>query len=110
MLSTTALVEATTACELALVAIVALICGHIIKSVIYNLYWSPLSRFPGPKLAAASLIYEFYYDVVKGTFPWEIQRMHNIYGKLTPAYQRQWYSQLDSHPGAFRTYRPYQPL
>ncbi|KFZ02584.1 hypothetical protein V500_00083 [Pseudogymnoascus sp. VKM F-4518 (FW-2643)] len=82
MLSTTALVEATTACELALVAIVALICGHIIKSVIYNLYWSPLSRFPGPKLAAASLIYEFYYDVVKGTFPWEIQRMHNIYGPI----------------------------
>lgn len=32
---------------------------------IYRLYVSPLSKYPGPKLAAASWGYEVYYDVVK---------------------------------------------
>ncbi|KAH8732199.1 putative P450 monooxygenase [Phaeosphaeriaceae sp. PMI808] len=50
---------------------------------IYRVYLSPLSRYPGPKLAAATLWYEFYYDVVKrGRFAWEIKRMHEKYGPV----------------------------
>lgn len=49
---------------------------------VWRLYLSPLSRFPGPKLAALTLWYEFYYDVVKqGMYLWEIERLHSIYGK-----------------------------
>jgi len=52
-----------------------------ISLAIYRLWLSPLSKFPGPKLAALTLWYEFYFDVIKrGKFAWEIKRMHEVYG------------------------------
>lgn len=49
---------------------------------IYRLYFHPLSKFPGPKLAAITSGYEFYYNVVRrGMFIWEIERMHQQYGQ-----------------------------
>ncbi len=49
---------------------------------IYRVYFGPLAKFPGRKLAALTLWYEFYYDVVKrGQYTFEIQRMHQQYGK-----------------------------
>lgn len=54
-----------------------------VSLVVYRLYFSPLSKFPGPKLAAATLWYEFYYNVIQdGQFIWEIQRMHEKYGPI----------------------------
>jgi hypothetical protein len=42
----------------------------------------PLSRIPGPRLAAATYLPEFYYDVVKfGCYTKEIARMHEAYGE-----------------------------
>lgn len=42
----------------------------------------PLSHVPGPKLAAATYIPEFYYDVVQfGRYTREIKKMHEKYGK-----------------------------
>ncbi|KAJ5587589.1 uncharacterized protein N7459_003354 [Penicillium hispanicum] len=53
-----------------------------VRIVTYRLYGHPLRGFPGPKLAAATFLYEFYYDVVKGgMYIWEIERMHEKYGK-----------------------------
>jgi hypothetical protein len=47
----------------------------------YNLYLHPLSRIPGPKLAALGGFYEFWYDVVRdGQYLWQIEKMHNKYG------------------------------
>lgn len=37
-----------------------------IALVFYRLYLDPLSKFPGPKLAAATSLYEMYYDVSCG--------------------------------------------
>ena len=52
-------------------------------NVIYQLYFSPLSKFPGPKLAAVTLWYEIYYDVFKwGRYYVRIKEMHDKYGKL----------------------------
>lgn len=52
--------------------------------VIYRLFFSPLAKFPGPKLAAATLWYEFYYDVIKtGTYMAEIKKMHEKYGEFS---------------------------
>jgi hypothetical protein len=55
---------------------------YLIGLAIYRLYLSPLAKFPGPKLAALSKWYEFYYEVVlKGQFTFRIQEMHKKYGQ-----------------------------
>lgn len=76
---------------------------------VYRLHFSPIAKFPGPKLAALTLWYEFYYDVVKrGQYTWEIKRMHEQYGvPHLPA--------LQLFPGSLltlsvRSNHPYQSL
>ena len=50
--------------------------------IVYRLYFSPIAKFPGSKLAASSLWYEFYYDVVKkGQYTRKIGQMHEKYGE-----------------------------
>lgn len=50
--------------------------------VVYRLYLSPIAAFPGPKLAAATEWYEFYYHLVKdGQFGRAVERMHEKYGE-----------------------------
>ena len=57
--------------------------GTVITGV-RRIWFSPLSKFPGPKLAALTLWYEFYFDFIKkGSFHWKIQDMHRKYGKLS---------------------------
>ncbi|QSZ35469.1 hypothetical protein DSL72_008339 [Monilinia vaccinii-corymbosi] len=51
--------------------------------VLYRLYFSPIAKFPGPKLAAASLWYEFYYDVwLEGQYTFKIRELHRVYGPI----------------------------
>lgn len=48
---------------------------------IYNVTLHPLANIPGSKFAAMTSLYEFWFDVVcDGTYLWEIERMHKIYG------------------------------
>ncbi|KAJ4343180.1 hypothetical protein N0V87_000402 [Didymella glomerata] len=56
---------------------------HILKAL-YNISpLHPLSRIPGPKLAAATYLPEFYYDVVTyGCYTKEIAKMHEKYGPI----------------------------
>lgn len=63
--------------------------GGLIVALIYmtlqRLYLSPLSKFPGPKLAALSKAWQFYFDVIKtGKLPWELVRLHEVYGSYPP--------------------------
>ena len=54
---------------------------HKLGQIIYSVYLGPLSKFPGPKLAAATLWYEFYYDIIKtGAYVWRVKDMHEKYG------------------------------
>ncbi|TVY53908.1 Cyrochrome P450 monooxygenase [Lachnellula cervina] len=49
--------------------------------VVRRLYFNPLSKFPGPKLAAATILYEAYYDVIKhGQYTFKIKELHKKYG------------------------------
>ncbi|KAK3346667.1 cytochrome P450 CYP682H1 [Lasiosphaeria hispida] len=68
------------AIQLSVLAILALISRSI-----YRLYLSPLSKFPGPWLAAITSAYEAYYDCFKdggGRYHVEIARMHDRYGPI----------------------------
>ncbi|KAJ5613912.1 cytochrome P450 [Penicillium herquei] len=49
----------------------------------YRLFFHPLSTFPGPKIAAVSHLYEFYYDVIRnGTYIEKVDEMHQKYGPI----------------------------
>jgi len=59
--------------------------AYLVGLAIYRVYFHPLSRFPGPKIAAATGFYETYFDIISGPggqYMWEIQRMHNKYGPI----------------------------
>lgn len=57
------------------------IAYHIIRAL-YNISpFHPLSLIPGPKLAAATWLYETWFDLILGgRYTNEIQRMHEVYG------------------------------
>lgn len=56
---------------------------YVIVGATYRLYFSPLAKFPGRKLAALTLWYEFYHDYFRrGQYTWEIADMHAQYGML----------------------------
>ena len=65
---------------LQLLGIVSL--AYTVILVVGRLYFSPISNIPGPRIAAATALYEFYYNVVKGgKFFLKIQQLHEEYGK-----------------------------
>jgi hypothetical protein len=48
---------------------------------VYRLILSPIAHFPGPKLAAWTYWYEFWYDVVaEPEYTFKIGRLHKEYG------------------------------
>jgi cytochrome P450 len=56
---------------------------YIISLLYHRLYLSPISKFPGPKLAAATFWYEFYYDIILGgRYMWKIKSLHEQYGPV----------------------------
>ncbi|CAN9170111.1 unnamed protein product [Alternaria alternata] len=62
---------------------VVFFCSYLIGNAVYQLYISPLSKFPGPKLAAVTLCYECYFDVFQWGRYWaEIKKMHEKYETL----------------------------
>ena len=58
---------------------------YLVYVVVYRLFFHPLSRFPGPRLAAISRWYEAYYDVIQdGQYTFKIAELHKEYGKCMP--------------------------
>ena len=54
---------------------------YTILLVIYRVYFSPIAKFPGPKLASATVWYEFYYQIVKnGQWGNQVEKLHEKYG------------------------------
>ena len=54
---------------------------YLLCLAIYRLYFHPLAKFPGPKIAAVTYWYETYHDVyLKGNYYNKIREMHQRYG------------------------------
>jgi hypothetical protein len=65
------------------ITVLSLLISYIVGHGIYQCYFSPLAKFPGPKLAAVTRLYEVYYDVFKwGRYTFEIKEMHKQYGEV----------------------------
>ena len=55
--------------------------ASILGVIVYRLYFHPLAKVPGPKLAAITWLYQTYYSFVGGSrFYLEIEKLHQIYG------------------------------
>lgn len=69
-----------------IVAVAALV--YFVTLAVYRLYFHPLAKFPGPRAAALTFLYEGYYEVVKvGYYSAHISKLHDLYGpvvRVTP--------------------------
>jgi cytochrome P450 len=60
-----------------------LVCLYFISVIVYRLYLSPISKIPGPKLAAATWWFEYYYDIIHyGKYIFKIKELHREYGPI----------------------------
>ncbi|KAI1422714.1 trichodiene oxygenase [Xylaria sp. FL1777] len=56
---------------------------YLVGIVLYRLTLHPLARFPGPKLAAITRLYEAYYDIIlDGQYTFKLKELHKIYGPI----------------------------
>nr|QTX15957.1 cytochrome P450 monooxygenase [Aspergillus westerdijkiae]QTX15966.1 cytochrome P450 monooxygenase [Aspergillus westerdijkiae]QTX15971.1 cytochrome P450 monooxygenase [Aspergillus westerdijkiae] len=56
---------------------------YVLNTVVYELFFSPLSHIPGPKLAACTRLYELYYDIIlHGRYTFKIAELHKEYGPI----------------------------
>ncbi|KAF2743348.1 cytochrome P450 [Sporormia fimetaria CBS 119925] len=64
-------------------AIAGLFAFYLTGLTIYRLYLHPLAKFPGPRLAAVTSLYEAYYDIVcNGQYSRKISQLHDVYGPI----------------------------
>ena len=65
------------------VSAIALLVLYTVCLYIYRLTLHPLAGFPGPRLAAMTLWYEFYHDFFRhGKYIFTIRDMHEKYGPI----------------------------
>ncbi|KAE8445994.1 hypothetical protein EG329_012633 [Mollisiaceae sp. DMI_Dod_QoI] len=56
---------------------------YLFYEIVWRLYFSPISRFPGPRIAAITLLYELWYELVKGgQYTFKIAELHEKYGPI----------------------------
>ncbi|RMZ91259.1 hypothetical protein DV736_g1486, partial [Chaetothyriales sp. CBS 134916] len=66
-----------------LLGLVAIGLGSFVAVAIQRLYFHPLKNIPGPKLAAVTSAYEFYYDcILIGKLYFKINKLHDKYGPI----------------------------
>ncbi|KAK8062764.1 hypothetical protein PG997_014861 [Apiospora hydei] len=86
MASQSAAYEALT--QLSMFQIALIVAGGLLAYQLILAAWNlspfhPLSHIPGPRLAAATYLPEFYYDTIQyGRYTQRIQKMHEKYGPI----------------------------
>ena len=54
---------------------------YVLSLITFRLWLSPISAFPGPRLACLTFWYEFYYQCFRtGSYYLKIKEMHREYG------------------------------
>ncbi|KAM7215485.1 Cytochrome P450 [Rhypophila decipiens] len=66
---------------LSLQILIGLVVTYCIGRAIYNLYFHPLSKYPGPKLAAVTNLW-WVYSSTSGKYPWIIKNVIRKYGPI----------------------------
>lgn len=64
-------------------SLLSVILLYAVFLAFYRLYWSPLAKVPGPKLAALTEWVEAYYEIGHGKggqFLWQYRKWHHQYG------------------------------
>ena len=63
-------------------AFVIYIVGTLLYTAVYNLFFHPLAHIPGPRLAAATYLYQTYFSLAGGHSRYyvKIKALHEIYG------------------------------
>ncbi|KAF1833619.1 cytochrome P450 [Decorospora gaudefroyi] len=74
--------------SLPVLCVAAYMC-YLFGLAFYRLYLHPLSKFPGPRIAALTSWYEAYYEIaLKGQYSRKISELHDSYGpviRVTPS-------------------------
>ncbi|KAK6380416.1 hypothetical protein LTS17_005606 [Exophiala oligosperma] len=66
-----------------LVAIVLALILRALHLTVQRCFFHPLAKIPGPRLAAISYLYEFYYDAwLGGKYCFHIEDLHEKYGRV----------------------------
>lgn len=66
--------------------IVVLGFSYVLGQTFFNLYLSPLAKFPGPRVVIITRWYEAYYEIIlKGKYEFKIREWHDKYGALSSA-------------------------
>ncbi|KAF4637364.1 hypothetical protein G7Y89_g713 [Cudoniella acicularis] len=61
--------------------VLVLACVFLLTKILHNLYFHPLSKYPGPKIFAATSLASSYY-LFRGTRAYRISELHNRYGPI----------------------------
>ena len=90
------------------VSVTTLLLAYIIYALITRLLLSPLRNIPGPKLAALTSWYEFYFDAIEqGRFVWKIKELHSRYG-LTIVPRLEAFFLISPYPGPIVRITPWE--
>ena len=64
------------------VCLAVFLLSTTVAQAIKRLYFHPLARYPGPLLAASTMWYKTYYDIVMdGGWAEHLQHLHSVYGE-----------------------------
>ena len=75
--------DVTTNGKLLFLFLILITLIYFLGIVFYRLFRHPLAKFPGPRIAAATYLYEIAFDYFgNGAYLFEIERMHHKYGTL----------------------------